>query len=103
MIPKDIISRVSHETSLPEDIIEKVYKTFWFFIKQNIECLPLKENLSKEEFDKLNTNFNIPSLGKLVCTYDKYIKTKKRINKINSYVKDKENKTNVHFNSDNNE
>jgi hypothetical protein len=33
---------------------------------------PLKENLCEEDFKKLRLNFNIPSLGKLICTYDRY-------------------------------
>ena len=35
-------------------------------------------NLSEEEFNKLKTNFNIVSLGKLSCTYDRYKRIKLR-------------------------
>ena len=34
--------------------------------------------MSDEEFSKLHTNFNIPSLGKLCCTLDRYRRVKKR-------------------------
>lgn len=28
--------------------------------------------MCEEEFNKLKTNFNIPSLGKIYCNFDKY-------------------------------
>ena len=46
----------------------------------------IKEELLeiKEEFSKLTTSFNIPSLGKLACPYDKY-------KRIKAYVDSKKN------------
>lgn len=78
-IPKDILKRVSAEVNLPEDVVECAYKSFFEYIRGCIEILPLKDNLSQEEFDSLKTNFNIPSLGKLYCNYDKYKGIKKRM------------------------
>ena len=63
-------------------------KEFWTFIRNNIKALPLKEDLSKEEFDKLRTNFNVPSLGKLSCTYDRFIGIKKRLKYLNKLKDD---------------
>lgn len=74
----DIISKVSGELNLPKEVVDKTYKAFWLFIKQSIQSLPLKENLNEEDFAKLRTNFNIPSLGKLTCTYDRMLSVKKR-------------------------
>ena len=74
----DIIGKVSEETNLPKGVVDKTYKAFWLFINQSIQSLPLKENLSEEDFAKLRTNFNIPSLGKLSCTYKRMIGMKKR-------------------------
>ena len=57
-----------------------------------------KENLSEEEFNKLRTNFNIPSLGKLACPFDRYKALKDRykyINKIRNDTNNKEDKANV--------
>lgn len=75
---KDIILKVSNTLGIPPDVVEKVYKAYWLYIKTTIQALPLKECLTEEEFSKLRTNFNIPSLGKLNCTFDKYKGTKKR-------------------------
>lgn len=74
----DIIKKVSDELGINKDLVDKTYKAYWLFIRESIQSLPLKDNLSKEEFSKLKTNFNIPSLGKLTCTYDRmmYIKDK---------------------------
>lgn len=74
----EIVVRVSQETGLPGKVVDKVFKAYWFFIRTSIQALPLKEFLSEEEFSKLKTNFNIPSLGKLSCTYEDYLRQKKR-------------------------
>lgn len=74
----EIISKVSGDINLSPDIVDKTYKAYWLFIRNSIENLPLKEELNEEEFSNLRTNFNIPSLGKMVCTYKKYKGTKDR-------------------------
>ena len=67
----NIYKKVADELNLPEELIKNTYKAYWRFIRDSIESLPLKENLSEEDFSKLKTNFNIPSLGKLSCPYDR--------------------------------
>ena len=74
----EVIGEVARELRLPEEVVDKGYKAYWYFIKQSIESLPLKEDISEEEFSKLRTNFNIPSLGKLSCTFDRMLGVKKR-------------------------
>lgn len=74
----DIIGKVSEELNLPKEVVDKAYKSFWLFINQSIQSLPLKENLNEEDFAKLKTNYNIPSLGKLTCTYERMLGVKKR-------------------------
>lgn len=76
----DIIGKVSEELNLPKEVVDKAYKSFWLFINQSIRSLPLKENLNEEDFAKLKTNYNIPSLGKLTCTYERMLGVKKRFN-----------------------
>ena len=82
---KDIILSVSKDLGISPDVVEKVYKAYWLYIKTTIEALPLKEDLTEEEFYKLRTNFNIPSLGKLGCTLDKYKGTKSRFKLIEKF------------------
>ena len=74
----DIIGKVSQEMGLPPEVVDTAYKSYWKFIKQTIQSLPLKDDISEEEFAKLRTNFNIPSLGKLTCTFDRMMGVKKR-------------------------
>lgn len=82
---KEIILDVSRNLDISPDVIEKVYKAYWSFIKETIQALPLKDNLSEEEFLTLKTNFNVPSLGKLTCTLDKYNRVKKRFKLIKNF------------------
>ena len=74
----DIIGKVSQEMGLPPEVVDTAYKSYWKFIKQTIQSLPLKDDISEEEFAKLRTNFNIPSLGKMTCTFDRMMGVKKR-------------------------
>lgn len=90
MIYPDIISKVSEELNLPKEVVDKTYKAFWLFINKTIKSLPLKENLNERDFAKLRTNFNIPSLGKLTCTYDRMLGIKKRFEFIKQ-LKEKKN------------
>ena len=86
----DIIGKVSQEMGLPPEVVDKAYKSYWKFIKQTIQSLPLKDNISEEDFTKLRTNFNIPSLGKLTCTFDRMVGVKKRFKYIKRLREDAE-------------
>lgn len=68
-----VVNKTSQELGYPPEVIDKVYKAYWLWIKNYIKQLPLKDGLSEEEFNKLRTSFNLPSLGKLFCTYDVYV------------------------------
>ena len=74
----DIIDKVSQEMGLPPEVVDTAYKSYWKFIKQTIQSLPLKDDISEEDFTKLRTNCNIRSLGKLTCTFDRMMGVKKR-------------------------
>ena len=78
----EIINQVSKELDIPVEVVDKAYRSSFEFIKNKIQYLPLKEDINEEEFSKLRTNFNIPSLGKLVCTFDRMEGVKKRFNYI---------------------
>ena len=92
---KNIILSVSKDLGISPDVVEKVYRAYWLYIKTTIEALPLKEDLTEEEFSKLRTNFNIRSLGKLFVTYKHYVGVKKRfeyLRKIGEYEDRRRNK-----------
>ena len=79
----DIINKVSEELNLPRELVENAYKAYWNFIRVTIEELPLKTELSQERYRELRTSINIPSLGKLNCTNNRYIGIRNRFNIIN--------------------
>jgi hypothetical protein len=81
----DLYLKVSKEMDIPVEVVEEAYKSYWKFIRHTIQELPLKNDLTEEEFAKLKTNFNIPSLGKLNCTYDKFLRIKKKLEYIKNF------------------
>jgi hypothetical protein len=80
----EIISKVAKEEGIPEKVVDRIYKSYWRAIREHIENLPLKEELTEEEFKMLRPNVNIPAIGKLNVTLDKYKRIKKRFH----YLKD---------------
>lgn len=85
-----IYKEVADKMNIPVEVVEFAYKSYWKFIRKTIQELPLKEDLSEEEFAELKTNFNIVSLGKLSCCYDRYKRIKLREKYKNEYIKNKE-------------
>ena len=83
---KQIIKQVAKELNLPEDLVRNTYKSYWKVIKQIIERNNIKSNdnliFTSDEFNNNVININVPSIGKLNCTYDKYLKTINRFNLI---------------------
>lgn len=88
---KDIIKKLSSEMNLEEEVVDAAYRSFFEFVRETISALPLKEDLTEDQFKELKTNFNIPALGKLHCTYERYLNKKKQYNYGN-----KEDKADVH-------
>ena len=80
MTLNEIIAKVSTELNLPENLVRKTYSEYWSYIRNTIEDLPLKNDLTQTDFSELRTNINVPSLDKINCTYERYIGMKKRFN-----------------------
>lgn len=77
MTLEGIITEVAEKLNLPKELVGKTYKAYWKSVREHISSLPLKQDLSEEEFKKLQPNVNIPSLGKLNVTLDRYRRMKK--------------------------
>lgn len=77
MMYEDACRLVAADLGLPETLVKKAYRAYWKAIRAHIKSLPLKEDLSDEEFMKLQPNVNIPSIGKLYITLDRYKRMKK--------------------------
>lgn len=94
MTYKEIINKVSKDTGIPVEVVDKAYESFWLYIRNSVQKLPLKEELTETEFLNLKTNFNIPSLGKLVCTYNRYKGVKEKFNYIKNLKRNEKTKEN---------
>lgn len=86
------LKKVARNLSVDQKLVESVYKSYWFFIKEHISSLPLRE-LSKEEYNSTVSNINLPYLGKLYVDYNKLEKYHKERN-LYKDVKAEENKAN---------
>lgn len=68
----ECIKEAANELNLPLDYVSKVYKAYWRTIKEHIESIDFKDNLTEEEFNKLRPNINVPYIGKFYVTYKYY-------------------------------
>lgn len=89
MTYEEIISKVANDVNLSCTLVDRTYKTYWRTIREYISSLPLKENLTDEEFLKLKPNVNIPSIGKLYVTLDRYRRMKKMFEITSEYNQQK--------------
>jgi len=79
------LKQASRELGVDYKMVELVYRSYWKFIKEHVSSIVLRD-MTKEEFDSVITNFNIPYLGKLYVVYDR-IENFKRKQKIIQDVK----------------
>ena len=87
MTYNEIIGTVAKSTGLPKTLVDKTYKAYWKAVREHITSLPLKEDLTDEEFLRLQPNINIPSIGKLYVTLERY----KRMKHIHRYYQELKN------------
>lgn len=76
-----VYEKVALELGLNESDVKEAYNSYWEYFRKSIESLPLKENLNEEDFNSIKTSFNVPSLGKFYCTYDRYLRMKNKLKK----------------------
>ena len=86
---KKIIRLVAIETNQPEAKIEVIYRTYWKFIRDTFENIDIESILTKEDFDKLHTSINLPSLGKMSITWEKIEKYRRRKMYLDNMFKEK--------------
>lgn len=85
---QEILTKVSNDNNIPITIVQNVYQTYWYIIRNIVQSLPLKEDITEEEFVKLKPNINITRLGKLYVLYPKYLKLKKKYQLLQKQIKD---------------
>lgn len=79
---EEIIAQVASETGLPKKLIDRTYKAYWRAIREHITSLPLKEDLTDEEFNALQPNINIPSIGKFSLTLENYKRKREKYKRL---------------------
>lgn len=84
---QELLEQVSNELKIPIEVVKEAYLSYWKFVKSKIAELPLDEELSEDQFKELRTNFNVPSIGKLTCIYDRFLRVKQK----QQYKKEKNN------------
>lgn len=76
----DIYNEVSMNLNIPKSLVKSVYSSYWLYIKNKINEMPLKDDLSKDDINEMKNSFSIPFFGKLYVDTDKAIRLKNKYN-----------------------
>lgn len=82
----EIVAKVAEDNGLSKRLVDKTYRAYWKVIREYITSLPLKDDMTDNEFNELKPNINIPSIGKFNVTLERY-RTMKKLH--NEYLKNK--------------
>ena len=55
----EIVKKVSEQTGIPKEIVDRTYRAYWKVIRKHITSLPLKEDLTDEEFMQIFFNDDV--------------------------------------------
>ena len=50
---QDAIDYVANKLELPREVVKEAYESYWKYIRCTISELPLKDDLSEEEFNNV--------------------------------------------------
>lgn len=94
---QSIILEASKKLDIPDDIVEIAYREYWNWVKDTLENVPVNEEMTEEEFNKMQTSINVPSLGKFYATYSRAQFLNKKFKEYaEKAIQDKEGDTSVH-------
>tara|TARA_R110002049_G_scaffold231127_1_gene403374 strand:- start:20163 stop:20423 length:261 start_codon:yes stop_codon:yes gene_type:complete len=69
---------LAEKYNLDLEVIEKIIASPYDFIQKKTREMNFRDGLTREEFDKMKTNFNIPGLGKLYASFYLYNEIQKK-------------------------
>lgn len=85
----EVIAQAASELGFTKHLVDRVYRAYWRSVREHVTSLPLKQDLTDEEFMLLQPNINIPSIGKLYVTLDRYHRMKYMHRKFEEQKKNK--------------
>lgn len=75
------MKEIAKKEGLTYEEVKEICHTPYEFISKTTKKMNIKEGMTKEEFSKLKTNFNIPSICKMYASHYIYSKINNNKNK----------------------
>tara|TARA_R110000744_G_scaffold317439_1_gene424054 strand:+ start:406 stop:675 length:270 start_codon:yes stop_codon:yes gene_type:complete len=72
------IKEMANKYGLDNEVVGKMISAPYDFIQNKTKELNFVDDLTREEFDKIKKNFNIPGLGKIYASYFLYNEIQKK-------------------------
>ena len=70
-------AEIAEKHGITFDEAKAIIASQWQFIREKTKGLDFPDGLTKEEFEKKKTNFNIPAIGKLYASFYLYSRIQK--------------------------
>jgi hypothetical protein len=77
------IKELAEKYGLTIEEVESMVSSPYSFIREKSKEIEFKDGMTREEFDSMKKNFNIPSIGKLHASHFMYNQIQKKKNKEN--------------------
>lgn len=78
---KKIVKKLMEKYNLTESQVSEIIESPFIFIRKEITEIDFTEIDTKEEFNRIAKNFNIPAIGKLYASYYNFKNLKKNVTK----------------------
>lgn len=72
------IKEMAKKYSLDTEVVRKMISAPYDFMQKKTKELDFVDDLTRDEFDKMKKNFNIPGLGKIYASYFLYNEIQKK-------------------------
>lgn len=88
-----ICADVARRHNVKKSLVERLYKSYWLFMRDKFTEMDLKKDYTQEEFNKKIMSVTVPCIGRIACTWDTYVNTRKSMEYIKK-IRDERNKEN---------
>lgn len=88
-----ILNKMSKELGIPYKVCVDAYMAQWDFIQEKVKTFDFR-NMTPEEFDSLRVNFNLPSIGKLCVTRERFDNLHRQLEYYRTHIKNVQNHEN---------
>ena len=89
-----IYKQVAEEFNIPVQAARLCFQSYMIYIREKMKEFDIyRDDIQESDFDNARLCFSLPQIGKIYCSYDRYLKVKKmyeigKLKKCQNEIKD---------------